>query len=56
MPTTLFRHLKKKVKNKTVGSSLLLIRTGNFREGSEEGRQTEERQGETKKMEKGVLI
>jgi hypothetical protein len=44
------------VKNKTVGSSLSLIRTGQFREGSEEGGQTEEREGETKKLENGVLI
>jgi len=32
------------------------IRTGKFRERSEEGGSTEEREGETKKLEKGVLI
>jgi hypothetical protein len=41
---TLSRHLKK-VKNKTVVSNLASIRTGQFREGSEEERETDERKG-----------
>jgi len=53
MPTTLSRHLQKK---KTVGFSLSLIRTGQFRQGSEDEGPKEEREGKTKKLEKGVLI
>ena len=51
MSTTLSRHLKK-----TVGSNLSLIRNGQFREGSEGGGPTEEREGGTKETGNAVFI